>query len=286
MPYVTVNDIKIYYEIHGPSDGPPLICINGWGDAIWSWFLQINTFKQQYKCILFDNRGAGKSSKPDYPYTMEMFVDDAAGLLEALNIPKAHVIGISMGGFIAQQLAVTYPEKIKSLVLISSHFGGTNHIPIPDDVLARMFAAPTETISKDQAFAIRRSVAYSPRFLEENKQLIKQIQVWQETNPTPLYALAHQTSATYNYGLNGVENKLSKITAPTLVICGENDRIVIPKNSEMIAERIPTSRLVMLKDGPHRITVEQHEKFNGVVMDFLDDVEKGTFRLESEKIIV
>ena len=103
MPYATIGNVSIYYEIHGPHDAPPLVLIGGWASYRWIWFRQVPTLKAKFKCIVFDNRGAGRSSKPDIPYTMEMFAADTVGLLDTLNIEKAHVLGISMGGLIAQQ---------------------------------------------------------------------------------------------------------------------------------------------------------------------------------------
>ncbi|MFW9804383.1 MAG: alpha/beta fold hydrolase, partial [Candidatus Thorarchaeota archaeon] len=126
MPFETVGDIDIYYEIHGPPEAPPLVLIGGWASYRWIWFRQIPAFKEKLRCIVFDNRGAGRSSKPDYPYSIQMFVDDTVGLIEALGIDKAHILGISMGGLIAQQIAISYPEKVRSLIVVSSHFGGPN----------------------------------------------------------------------------------------------------------------------------------------------------------------
>jgi len=117
MPYATIGDIDIYYEIHGPPDAPPLVLIGGWASYRWIWFRQVPAFKEKYKCIVFDNRGAGKSSKPDYPYTMEMLAADTIGLLDALDIKNAHILGVSMGGMIAQQIASSYPEKARSLII-------------------------------------------------------------------------------------------------------------------------------------------------------------------------
>ena len=131
MPYATIGDTNIYYETHGPPDAPPLVLIGGWASYRWIWFRQIPTLKAKYKCIVFDNRGSGRSSKPDIPYTMEMLAGDTVGLMKALNIENAHVLGISMGGMIAQQVAISNPEKVRSLILVSTHFGVSRNIPPP-----------------------------------------------------------------------------------------------------------------------------------------------------------
>jgi len=124
---VEVNDINIYYEIHG--EGEPLLLIEGLGYSSWMWFKQIPAFSREFKVIVFDNRGVGNTDKPDSEYTIETMADDAAGLLKALGLDSAHVLGVSMGGFIAQELALKYPDMVRSLVLISTSFGGEGSMP-------------------------------------------------------------------------------------------------------------------------------------------------------------
>ena len=274
LPYETVNDIDIYYEIHGPSDAPPLVCLEGWGYSLWMWFRQIPVFKERFKCVVFDNRGVGKSSKPDYPYTMEMFANDTVGLMDALNIPDAHILGISMGGYIAQQVAISHPEKVRSLILASTSFGGPNSIIADDRTFAMMFAIPTETLSNEQAMNMRYSVVFSPQFLKEENALVNQIQEWREQNPQSLYARGHQASATADLKL---QNAIGAIKIPTLILHGESDLVVPPKNGEMLAEAISTSRLALITNGPHLSFIEFYQKFNDEVMSFIDEVENGKF---------
>jgi pimeloyl-ACP methyl ester carboxylesterase len=283
LPYETIGDVDIYYEVHGPSDAPPLICIEGWGYSLWMWFRQIPTFKEKYRCVVFDNRGVGRSSMPDYPYTMEMFANDTIGLMDTLDIPRAHILGISMGGFIAQQVAISYPEKVRSLILGSTSFAGPNSISADDKTQALMFASPTETLSKEQAMEMRYSVTFSSDFYEENKSLVEQIIEWREKRPQPLYARGHQASATL--GLN-LEPEVEEISCPVLVIHGDSDLIVPLKNAEMLADALPQAKLVLIKDGPHLSFIEYYEKFNGEVLDFLDAVEDGSFTPESKGEVV
>ncbi len=271
MPYAPVGDIEIYYEIHGPLDAPPLVLIGGWASYRWIWFRQIPVFKKKYKCIVFDNRGAGRSSKPDYPYTVEMFAQDTIGLLDALHIDSAHILGISMGGLIAQQIAISYPKKVRSLIIVSSHFGGPNQIRMDERTMALLIALPTETISKEQARAMRYRATFTPQFLQENKSVIEQIDGWAEKYPTPLYAQVHQSAATAEFD---AETQLNQIHAPTLIVHGDNDLAVPPKNAELIAERISESKLVFIKGGAHFSIIEKYEDFNNTVMEFIDEVEK------------
>ncbi|MHA1960618.1 MAG: alpha/beta fold hydrolase [Candidatus Thorarchaeota archaeon] len=285
MPIETVGDVEIYYEVHGPSDAPPLLWIAGWGNSHWLWFRQIPAFQERYRCIVFDNRGVGKSSKPDYPYTIGMFADDTVGLMEALNIDQAHVIGVSMGGFIAQQVAVSYPGKARSLVLISTHFGGPNAIPQDNRTLAMMFASPTETISQEQALEMRYSVAYSSQFLQENKLLLKQVREWTERDPQPLYARMHQASATTPSEFD-VETEVKQISAPTLIIQGTSDLMIPPRNAEILADSISTSKLALIEGGPHMIIFEHHDRVNKAILDFINEVENESFSTEPKRMMI
>ncbi|MHA1444880.1 MAG: alpha/beta fold hydrolase, partial [Candidatus Hodarchaeales archaeon] len=182
MPIVTINDINVNYEFHGPSEGIPLVLIEGWGQSLWCWFKQLPDFSQKYRVLVFDNRGAGKTSKPDYPYTVEMLANDTKTLMDELGIAKAHIFGISMGGFIAQKFAISYPEKILSLTIGMTNFGGNLAVPASGKVMSAIFAYPTETISKEESIVIRRSVAWSPDFLRQNKDLIRNMDKWIEEN--------------------------------------------------------------------------------------------------------
>ena len=114
MPTVRVGDINMYYEIHGK--GEPLLLIMGLGSDLTSWIFQIPEFSKKYRVIAFDNRGVGRSDAPDVPYSTAMMADDTTGLLDALGIERAHILGLSMGGFIAQELALKYPQRVKSLI--------------------------------------------------------------------------------------------------------------------------------------------------------------------------
>ena len=272
LPYETIGNVDIYYEVHGPSEAPPIVFIGGWASYRWIWFRQIPAFKERYRCIVFDNRGAGRSSKPDYPYTMEMFADDTVGLMKSLNIENAHILGISMGGLIAQQIAISYPQKVRSLVLISTNFGGPNAIPMDDRTMALLIALPTETLSKEQAREMRYRATFSPQFLQENRLVMEQIDEWAEWHPAPVYAQVHQSLAV---GAFNAESELKQISAPTLIIHGDSDLAVPPKNAELLADSISTSKLILIEGGSHFSIIECYDKFNNAVMNFIDEVEKG-----------
>ncbi|MHA2209982.1 MAG: alpha/beta fold hydrolase [Candidatus Thorarchaeota archaeon] len=279
MPHVPIGEVDLYYESHGPPGLPPIVFIGGWASYRWIWFRQIPSFKGRYRCIVFDNRGSGRSSKPDYPYTMEMLAKDTVGLMKALNIENAHILGISMGGLIAQQIAISYPEKVRSLIIVSSNFGGPNAIPMDDKTMSLLIALPTETISKEQARQMRYRATFSPQFLQDNKSVMDQIDEWVQQHPAPLYAQVHQSSATSAFN---AESELNKISVPTLILHGDSDLAVPTKNGELLAERISNSTLKIIKDASHFAIIEKYEEFNNEVMNFINEVEQGQFSPEGK----
>ncbi|UCE09968.1 MAG: alpha/beta hydrolase [Candidatus Thorarchaeota archaeon] len=272
MPYEPVGEIDIYYETHGPPEAPPLVLIGGWASYSWTWFRQIPAFRNRYRCVVFDNRGAGRSSKPDYPYSIEMFAEDVVGLMDALDIDRAHILGISMGGLIAQQIAISYPKRVRSLILVSTHFGGPNHVPIDDKTKALLIAIPTETISRAQATEMRFRAIFSSQFLQESKSLIESMETWANQHPAPLYAQVHQSSAVGEFNS---ESELRNVTVPTLILHGDSDSAVPTRNGELLARTIPKSKLIILENASHFITIEKYEEVNNAVMEFIDSVEKG-----------
>lgn len=201
-----------------------------------------------------------------------MLAKDTVGLMDVLGIEKAHVLGISMGGLVAQQIAISYPERVRSLIIVSSHFGGPNQIRMDDRTLALLVAVPTETISFEQAREMRYMATFTPKFLQENKPLMHQMDAWAEKYATPLFAQVNQSAATNAFD---AEAKLSQIAAPTLILHGDQDKAVPTENGRLIAKRIPNSKLVILKGAPHFCIIEKYEELNNEVMNFIDEVEKG-----------
>src|SRR6476661_10653754 len=133
MPKTTANGIELYYEIHGK--GKPLVLISGLGYSLWQWRNMVPILAEYFQVITFDNRGVGQSDKPAGPYTAQMLAADMVGLLEALNIEMAIIMGHSMGGFIAQAMALDFPQRLGKLILCSTNFGGPHHIPVTPEAM-------------------------------------------------------------------------------------------------------------------------------------------------------
>lgn len=265
MSQVLVNGIKLYYEVHGT--GEPLLLIEGLGYASWSWFRQIEVLSNAYGVVSFDNRGVGQSDKPDIPYSIELMADDVARLLESLSIEKAHILGVSMGGYIAQQLAIKYPQKVKSLVLGCTSFGGPHSIPLTEEALQSMLKV--EGLSAEEVIRQGFKAAISPKFISAYPEVVDQLVAWRLDNPTPRYAWERQFAAARAFN---VETQLNKINVPTLVITGSEDIVIPPQNSSLLAERISGAHLVIIPGGGHLFFIEKAEEFNCQVLDFLNKV--------------
>lgn len=262
MDRTSINGVGIYYEVHGT--GEPLLLIEGLGYATWMWFKQVPSFSRHFQTIIFDNRGAGWSDKPDLPYTAAMMAGDAAGLLSNLGISRAHVLGVSMGGFIAQELALSHPEMVSSLILCCTSFGGPDSVPMTAQALDSMLKV--DGLSAGQAIRQGLAVAFSPGYMEEHPDEIEQITAWRLARPTPRYAWEHQFSAAREFCS---ENMLSNIRMPTLVLAGDRDVVLPPENACLLAGRITGAKLQLFSGGGHLFFIEQAEQFNRTVLNFL-----------------
>jgi pimeloyl-ACP methyl ester carboxylesterase len=234
MPTIHVNDITMYYETHG--EGDPLVLIPGLATDVSEYGSIIAGLSRGYKVIALDNRGAGRTDKPDVPYSIEMMADDTAGLLAALSIERAHIVGTSMGGRIALALALRHPTLVRSLVLVST----SAKMPPPNwrrrlllDVVQRM---PL----------LRGSRKY----------------------PQPYYAFAHQREASRSYDCT---DRLGEIHVPTLILHGRGDRIAPYRLAEEMHAGIPRSKVIAFSGG-HVFFFLRPQQFIEAVSAFLPTV--------------
>ncbi|SES92380.1 alpha/beta fold hydrolase [Anaerobranca gottschalkii] len=261
MPKIQVNDIQMYYEIHG--EGTPLVLIEGLGYATWMWYKQIDELAKHFQVIVFDNRGVGETDKPDCEYTIEMFADDLAELLSKLGIEKAHILGVSMGGFIAQEFALKYPHMVDKLILCSTSFGGPNSIPIPMETLQIMLKGGGVYTSLDE---IKEAIATALDKDNLNEEVLNKIMEEKMKDPQPKYAYQRQLMA--GAGFNA-ENRVEKIKSETLILAGKGDRVVPPENAVLLKEKIPCSKMIIIEKAGHVFFMEQPEETNKAIIDFL-----------------
>jgi len=265
MPKVKLNDIELYYESTG--SGTPLVLISGLGYPLWQWHKMVPYLTEHFQVITFDNRGVGQSDKPAGPYTAQMLAADTVGLLDAVDIDQAIVVGHSMGGFIVQAIALDYPERVSGLVLCSTNFGGPNHVPITPEAWAVLSDTTSDPLTR---FTNGLKVSTAPDWSEKNPEMVQEWVAWRVANPMDIAGYQAQIMI----GLSLVsaeaafENCLSSIDIPTLILFGEHDTVVPPANAELLAAKISNSQTVILPDAGHFFPIEVAEAASQAVIDF------------------
>lgn len=262
MPIVKANNINIYYEIHG--NGTPLILIGGLASDHNGWETVLGEFAKKFQVIIFDNRGAGQSDVTPAPYSTQLLAEDVVGLMDALEIPSAHVLGHSLGSAIAQQLAINFPEKIKKLII---------HAPfIAPLTIPKMAMSVTETLLQ-QKIAVELIARYnipwlySADFIEDPQRLSIALDRMAKKR-YPITALGFQNQAAA-YRSHNTRDSLKQIKHPTLIIAGEDDLMSPLKISKEIMQALPKAKYVMIPKTAHLAHVEKPAEFIGIVLEFL-----------------
>jgi 3-oxoadipate enol-lactonase len=262
---VLANGQELYYELHG--DGPPLVLVMGIGYDSSLWTLaQVPVLSTQFQVILVDNRDAGRSSKPHQPYTIAEMADDLAGLLDALGIQRSHLLGLSMGGMIAQEFALRHRDRLDRLVL-----AGTGAAP------ARSAVDPIHIWNWVKAnnvtgemFGGQQFVSlFSTAFLR-NHQAVRDTAELLANSPHPMSPESYGRQAAAYLQFDALD-RLSAITAPTLVVVGEQDLLTPPWIAREVAEAITGARFEVIRgDGSsHLVAIERPDDFNRLVSNFL-----------------
>jgi pimeloyl-ACP methyl ester carboxylesterase len=264
MPYTDAPGFRMYYEEHG--SGFPLLLINGLGSDHLEWLHQVPAFAARFRVLVFDNRGTGRTEVPPGPYTTGQMADDAAAVLEALGIPRAHVLGVSLGGMIAQEVALRHPDRVDGLVLGCTGPGGELSLrPSPEAMAAFALAR-----GEDPEAELRRMLPflYTDACIRERPEEIEGFVRRRLDQPTPPDGYQAQLAAAVTHDAS---SRLEGIRARTLVITGDADRLVHWENSLRIAGRIPGATLVVLPGAPHRLFAETADAFNREVLSFLQN---------------
>jgi pimeloyl-ACP methyl ester carboxylesterase len=257
----------IYYETWGR--GEPLLLISGLATDLRIWACQRLVFGRRFRCIALDNRGSGRSGKPDGPYTLEQMAADAVAVLDAEGVGRAHVLGHSMGSYIAQMMAVEHPDRLRSLTLAGT---ACRHQPWRLDMLARW----QETAHNHGVHAwARRAFPYllGPRTAWTFGLFINLL--WPIILQQPAHAFESQIQALI--GAPDCERGcLSEVSVPTLVVAGSKDTLTTPADAAEVAAIIPGARLVTLKGAGHGLMLEAAPDFNAAVLDFLGEIARST----------
>jgi pimeloyl-ACP methyl ester carboxylesterase len=258
---IQVDDMQMGYRIYG--NGYPVVVIMGYGSTMKLWDpVLIRALSAHYKLIIFDNRGMGNTEAGLRPFSIEQFADDTAGLMVALNIQQAHVLGWSMGGIIAEEVALRHPDKVNKLILYAAHCNANLFPPAPEVIqrLTDMSGSPQE---QGMRFI---STLFPPDWLRSNQERIKEI-FYRPLGSTPPETMNKQSMAIGKW--RGCCDRLGKINNSTLIITGAEDILVPPQNARYLAEKVPHARLVSYENGGHGLMFQYPEKFSETVIDFL-----------------
>jgi pimeloyl-ACP methyl ester carboxylesterase len=269
MPYTDAPGFRMYYEEHG--GGFPLLLINGLGSDHLEWLHQLPAFEARFRVVVFDNRGTGMTDVPPGPYSTAQMADDAASLLRALGIPQAHVLGVSLGGMIAQELALRHPDLVDGLVLGCTGPGGELSVRPSPEAMAVFSLARGE----DPEAELRRMLPflYTDECIRERPEEIEGFVRRRLDYPAPPGGYLSQLSAAVTHDAS---SRLEKIRARALVITGDADRLVNWENSLRLAGRIPGATMIVLPGAPHRLFAETADAFNREVLRFLDAPQEQT----------
>lgn len=259
MPKARVNGIDINYGVDGA--GEPLVLIMGFSSNRRAWMFQTPVFKKHYRVITFDNRGVGRSDKPEGPYSTRVMADDTVGLMDHLGIKRAHFLGVSMGGMIAQEVAINYPDRVNKLVLVATYASRNLRSSGPSAEMREAEALPVKRMA-----GRLMAIASSGTPLMIFARLLRRITLGL-VGKSAVAGLTGQREACIGHD---TLDRLGHIKAPTLVIVGSSDRVIKPESSDEIARRIPAARLTVFDGGSHVFCMEMKDRFNEEVLRFLD----------------
>ena len=260
MPFTTNQGARIYWDEEG--QGEPLLLIMGLGYSSVAWHRTRPVLAKKFTAIAFDNRGVGRSDAPVGPYPIVLMASDAAAVLDAAGVESAHILGLSMGGMIAQEFALQYPQRVRSLILGCTASGGPTAVRAEPEATQMLMARGKMTAEEAAQAAI--PFIYHP--LTPQAWIDEDLNVRRPWFPHP---------DAYTAQLQGIlaweaYSRLSQIGAPTLVIHGESDRLVHPGNGKLIAEKIPGAKLVLLPRASHIFTTDQPQAAHEAIMEFLE----------------
>jgi len=271
MPFVENHGARIYWDEQGHGD--PLLLIMGLGFSSCMWHRSRPVLAAHYHTIALDNRGVGRSDVPTGSYPIPLMASDAAAVLDAAGIGSAHLFGVSMGGMIAQEFALQYPKRVRSLILGCTAAGGPTAVRAEPEATQLLMAR--DKLSPAQAAEAAVPFIYDSATSRE--RIDEDLAIRRPWFPRPEAYVAQ---------LEGIlawesYSRLSQITAPTLVIHGERDRLVPPGNGQLVAERIPGAKLVMIAHASHLFTTDQPEAAHRAILEFLN-ARAGTTRGDNE----
>ena len=263
MPVVERPDgARISWESDGPEDAPAVLLVMGLAYPAAMWFRLVPSLAERYRVLRVDNRGAGLTGDvPGAPYSVETMAADCLAVLDEAGIDRAHVIGASMGGLIAQELALTVPDRIRSLCLVCTH-PGIAHAVIKPETLAFVTSGRAD-MTPEEAAEASIPFNYAPSTPRERIE-----EDWSVRLPLACSLAGYTAQVQGTLPWTRIDD-LGSIALPTMVLHGEQDALVAPENGQIIAERIPGAELVLVPDANHVLWTDQPEHVTKVLLDWL-----------------
>jgi pimeloyl-ACP methyl ester carboxylesterase len=259
--FVAVDGIRLYVERYGK--GTPLLLIPGLGAGNWLWSKNRHDLSQHFELIMPELRGSGRSDKPDQHYSIALFAADLQALLDQFDIYKTNILGASMGGFVAQYFAATWPERVARLVLASTSLGGQRQIGPDGEILSRLIRPRGKT--KQERLEDAYALNFTREFMERHPEELERITNWRLQYPQPEHIYYRQLLAGNAYDGAALA---ARIAAPTLICAAKDDPMVPVENAQRLQEKIPQAKVIAF-EGRHIFFFEQCRKFNQVVIEFL-----------------
>jgi proline-specific peptidase len=273
MAIADVNGLKLYYEIYGK--GYPLFMVHGYGATSKVWIGQINALSKHFKVIVYDQRSCGKSDHPKEEYTLDILVEDLNSLMKFLNVDKAHLMGQSMGGWVCQNFALKYPDKINKLVLI-----GTNHKGAGVQILKNTLIDLHELAKKDKEAAFWKygKLMHERSFLKEMKANPEKkfYDLWSPEDLIEEFTDNQMVPEDYEKfaqagAMHDLLERLPEIEHPTIIIGGTKDKLSPKLVLDQMHEALPNSKLEFIQKAGHHVFIEQAPEINQLIIDFLKD---------------
>lgn len=265
--FVTRDGRKLAYdEVSPPDPKGTILLLTGLGSKRLGWMRQMEDFGSEYRTIALDHRDTGDSDEAQEPYTIADLADDAAALLSGLGIARAHVVGISLGGYVALQFAVRHPEQLDKLVLVSTSAGGRAHVPASPEIAVLL--APAPDLESGERAIRNYSRIMAAQYVQDHPDELERIAEVARYRPMSAAGYGRQLQAVLAHD---VVDALHQISAPTLVIHGDSDPLVPPANGAYLAQHIPGARHIIYPGVGHVPIVERAEQFNHDVLAFFGE---------------
>jgi len=260
-----INGIKLHYREYG--EGEPLLLIMGLSaNADWWGEEFLRPLTERFHVVTYDNRGAGRSGKPEGPYPIPLMASDAVGLMDHLGWESAHVMGASMGGMIAQELALEYPERVRRLVLLCTNCGGREQVMATPEVYA-LLNTPRDGLTPEDIAKLSMPLLFPQRYIDENPQKMEEVLEACLIAPIEPKCFVWQIMGVSKWSCY---SRLADLRHPTLIITGTEDVLIPPENSRILADAIPNSRLVEIEGAGHGFQIMFPERMAEEVLTFLE----------------